>query len=270
MGRGARRLPVVRDRAGAEVHAYDDGGDGPDLVIVHGAQDDGRAYGRLARRLTSRYRVLRLVRRQYRMDLPDACAMGDEVDQLVSLAEYLVRPLLFGHSSGGVVALEALVAAPVAFAAAAVYEPPIVIGPPLGDAAAAEASAALAAGKPARAMAIFTRAMVGAPALSAVLSGTFVASSPRHRPFIPRVLADVEAIDASGNRLPAYAAITVPLALVEGDRSPAHFHQRLDALAAAVPTAARVVVPRRGHTAPVTSAGTFARVLSSALDELSP
>src|SRR6516165_2729100 len=94
-----------------------------------------------------------------------------------ALVRAIGQPMVIvGHSSGAVLALEALVATPTAYAGAVLYEPPCVIGPPLGGEALARAQAAIAAGKPVTALAIFLREIVRAPAWMAV-----VALSPRIR-----------------------------------------------------------------------------------------
>jgi pimeloyl-ACP methyl ester carboxylesterase len=53
---------------GVEVRAVEQG-DGPPILIVHGGQDDGSAWRQVAERLSRRWRVVRLHRRQYRLDL---------------------------------------------------------------------------------------------------------------------------------------------------------------------------------------------------------
>jgi pimeloyl-ACP methyl ester carboxylesterase len=60
-------------------------------------------------------------------------SIAHEVDDVAAVAALLNGPrLLVGHSSGAVVALEALAASPSMFAGAVVYEPPVVINAPLG------------------------------------------------------------------------------------------------------------------------------------------
>jgi pimeloyl-ACP methyl ester carboxylesterase len=48
---------------GSSVRAYDEG-QGPVILFLHGGMDEGASWARVAARLRSRFRVLRLHRRQ--------------------------------------------------------------------------------------------------------------------------------------------------------------------------------------------------------------
>ena len=133
---------------------------------------------KVAARLSGRFRVVRIVRRQYRLDRPAPVpySIAREAGDVLALAADIGEPMVIvGHSSGGVVALEALAAAPAAtFAGAVLFEPPVAIGPPpggeapggqaSGDEPIDRARAAVAAGQPGKAMQIFVRDVVGMPA----------------------------------------------------------------------------------------------------------
>ncbi|PZG04380.1 alpha/beta fold hydrolase [Nonomuraea aridisoli] len=237
---------------GTQARAIDEGA-GPVVLVLHPGLDDGDSWAPVARRLAPRHRVLRLRRRRYRLDLPAGCTIAQEVEHVLAVAEAAGGPMvLVGHSSGAVVALEALLAAPSAFAGAVLYEPPAVIGAPLGGPHGevhARCRAAVAAGRPGRAMRIFTRDTVGLPGWAALLAGAYVSLSPRMRALAPRQVEDNAAIDDLGVRLAAYAGIGVPVVLLGGDRSPAHLGERLDALAEVLPDAERVVLTGQGHSA---------------------
>lgn len=214
--------------------------------------DEGQSWERVAARLSSRFRVLRLHRRQYRPDLKNGagCTMAEEVEHVRALVQLVGRPMLVvGHSSGGVLALEALVTLPEAFAGAVLYEPPCVIGPLLGGEALTRAQAALSAGRPGKALAIFLRDIVRTPALAAWMSGALVPLVPRLRRLTPHQLDDCAAIDEVGLRLEAYSRIDVPVVLLGGERSPAHLGGRLDALEHVMPNTRRVRLHRQGHAA---------------------
>jgi pimeloyl-ACP methyl ester carboxylesterase len=233
--------------------------------------DDGRSWGKVAARLAPRFRVVRLHRRQYRLDIVTGspCTIDQEVDDVLAVAKVIGEPMLVvGHSSGGVVALEAMVASPSTFPGAVIYEPPVVIGPPLGGEALQRARAAMAAGKAGKAITIFMRDIVGIPPLVARLAGMFVAIQPRWRKFVPRQLDDVEAIDQLGVRLDAYARIEVPNVLLGGDRSPARLGKRLDALARALPRAEKVVLRGQGHGANQRAPGEVARIIETLADKV--
>ena len=120
---------------GTDVRAFDEG-HGPVILVVHPGFDDGKSWRKVAARLSGRFRVVRIVRRQYRLDRPAPVpySIAREAEDVLALAADIGEPMVIvGHSSGGVVALEALAAAPAAvFAGAVLFEPPVAIGPPPG------------------------------------------------------------------------------------------------------------------------------------------
>ncbi|MEU6718945.1 alpha/beta hydrolase [Nonomuraea sp. NPDC046802] len=202
-----------------------------------------------------------------RQDLPSPATISQEVQHVLAAARKIgTSILLVGHSSGAVVALESLVAAPGTFTGAVLYEPPVVIGPPLGGPGGEiniRARQAIAAGRPGRALRIFIRDTVRLPAWVAFLSGLFVALSPRLRLLVSHQIDDNEAIDQLGVRLDAYAGIDTPVLLLGGDRSPGHLSERLDALARALPRAERVVLRGQGHSAHAAAPAKVAAAIES-------
>jgi pimeloyl-ACP methyl ester carboxylesterase len=240
---------TVAAEDGTEIRAADDGA-GRCVLIVHPGLDDGRSWQRVAALLTPRFRVVALHRRQYRLDLPGGCSIAQEAADVVALARAVGEPVLVvGHSSGGVVALEALLASPSDFAGAVVYEPPIELQPGEFGPAVERAQLAVRAGHPDRALTIFFRDVVGVGAPTAWLSGQVLGRLPRWRDLAARQIADLAAIDEVGVPLDRYAAIEVPVVLLTGDRSRPHLGRRTRALAAALPHARTVVLPKQGHDA---------------------
>jgi pimeloyl-ACP methyl ester carboxylesterase len=192
---------------------------------------------------------VRLHRRQYRLDVPRKVTMADEVDQVREVAAGLDRPVLVGHSSGAVLALEALVADPNRYRGAVLYEPPLVLDEPLGGAKLEPARAAMARGRAGTAFGIFLRDVAGYNRMLARVAAIALNRKPEWRDRIERQLDDNDAIDALGNRLAAYAKIDVPILLLAGDRSPAHLGARLDALRKVLPHAQRLTMHGQGHNA---------------------
>jgi pimeloyl-ACP methyl ester carboxylesterase len=166
-----------------------------------------------------------------------------------------------------VVALEALLAAPAStFAGAVLYEPPIVIGAPLGGDAVARARVALAAGKAGIALTIFLRDVVELPPGAASLAGHLAVGLPRWRAMVPRQIDDTAAINQLGNRLDAYSRIGAPALLLGGARSPTHLGERLRTLAGVMPHAELTILPRQGHGANTQAPGKVAAVVSAFAD----
>ena len=186
--------------------------------------------------------------------------MAREVEDVLALATLLGEPMVVaGHSSGAVVALEALAAAPAAFAGAVLFEPPVATSPLPGGAAIELAKAAIAAGQPGRAMQIFVRDVVGMPASQAWLIRPLTAVIPKMRSLAPRQITD---LDGLGPRLDVYAQIQTPVVL-GGERSPAHLGKSLDALAAVMPCSEKVILARRDHSAHLKAAGEVAHVIET-------
>lgn len=270
---GGLSVFTVTSADGTDVRAYDEG-QGPAILVVGPGLDDGTRTGRLAAILARRFRVLRLCRRQYRLDLKGdgGCSIEQEVADVLAVARAVGGPVVgYGHSSGGVVALEAMAAAPEAFAGGVIFEPAAVIGPPLAGpdgAVITRARAALAAGRPGRAMAIFTRDTIRLPVWQAALVGGFVGLSPRYRRLAPCQIDDLEALDRLGVRLDTYATITAPVLLLGGDRSPAHIRERLDAVRRVIPHSERVVMRNRDHGADLRHAAQVAEIIAKFADSV--
>lgn len=257
---------------GTEVRAIDEG-QGPVVLLVGPGMDDGAANKKLAAKLAKHFRVLRLIRRQYRVDLKTDVKMGlpratvaQEVEDVLAVVASVGGPvLLYGHSSGAVVALEALVASPSSFAGAVVFEPAAVIDgdKPLSGSRGevlAEARTALAAGKHGKALAAFLRGPIRLNPIPARLAGAMTAVIPRYRNLIPCQINDMEAMDEVGERLDAYATIEVPVVMLGGEitdretvssptKNPAHIGERLNAITKVLPNAEQVIMKGRNHSA---------------------
>jgi pimeloyl-ACP methyl ester carboxylesterase len=235
---------------GTDVQAFNEGS-GPVILVVPPGMDDGSGYAKVAAALADRFRVLRLRRRQYRLDLPAPVTIPEEVRDIAAVVQAVGEPvLLFGHSSGAVVALEALVAMPDAFTGAVLYEPPVVTDLPLGEPGAeAAARAAVDAGKPGAALEIFVRDVVRIPPTAAWLTRAAVPFMPKYKALVPRQIDDLSSIIALGDRRDAYSAIDTRVLLLGGAKSPSHLGARLDALQRILPRCSRTVMESQGHTA---------------------
>jgi pimeloyl-ACP methyl ester carboxylesterase len=224
------------------------------IVLVGPGLDDGTRCKKLAALLDHDQRVVRVHRRQYQSDI--ACTIAEEVEDVLALVNE--PAVIYGHSSGGVVALEALAAKPEMFTGAVIYEPAAVIGPPL---ASKELLAKARAATPGKAMEIFSHDVVGIPAAKALLIGIVVGRVAAYRRLVPRQLNDLEALDQLGVRLGVYKQIEVPTVLVGGERSPGHLGERLDAIEAVLPKVRRVTLRGQGHGADVDAPEKLAEII---------
>jgi pimeloyl-ACP methyl ester carboxylesterase len=278
------RFPVRP--AGAPPFAAREQGTGPAILLVHGGSGTADSWTAVSGLLADRFRVLSFTRATYRpiedgdppvpgdgtfpgAQVPPAGSgartMAAEVRDVLAVAAGLDEPaLLVGHSSGAVVALEAALAAPSAFAGLLVYEPPLAVHEPLGGAALRRARAALDAGDPDTAMAVHLRDLVGIGAVPVAVLRRIPLVWRRMRVMAPAQIVDDEALEALPVGLERYEALDVPVLLLGGAKSPAHLRRRLDALAAALPRVdATVILAGQGHSAAMRAPASVAEVIAA-------
>ena len=264
---------MVQSIDGTEVITVDEGA-GLVLVVLHGGLSDESAWSKVAALMVDRFRVIRIRRRLYRLELPadPSTDYAREVEDVLAIVRSLGQPcLLVGHSSGAVVALETLVSDQGAFAGAALYEPPVMVDGPVGGDALAAARAADAKGKRGKALAIFLRHMVGLSGPLPTVAGLLMPFLPSLRKYVTRQLDDTEAINRLGVRLEAYAQITVPVLLINGGRSTRSLLDRTEALAGVLPRVTRAVMPDQAHGANERDPAQLARLVAEFADQvLSP
>jgi pimeloyl-ACP methyl ester carboxylesterase len=245
--------------------AVTDEGRGRSIVIVHPGGGSSLAWSRVAERLETRFRVLRFDRRPYLVAgaVDPTATMENEVNDVLAVAAVADEPVVVvGHSSGGVVALEAALASPTLFAGIVLYEPPVAVTEPLGGDALVRAKAALTAGEPDRAMEIHLREIVRA---SRCLTRVLRLVGPlwrRMAMLAPGQIQDDANLESLGVGIDRYANVNMPALLLGGARSPKHLRARLDALASVLPNVDSVVIfPRQGHTANAFAPGKLASVI---------
>ncbi len=247
-------------------------GHGPPILVIHGGMSDESPWAKVAAALARDFHVVRIRRRLYRVELPadPATDFALEVADVAALTATFGEPcLVVGHSSGAIIALEALVAHPEAFAGAVLYEPPVVLDGPLGNATSIpRARAALAAGKTGRAVRIFLAESVRLPGLLPWVVGVMTRFTPRLRTFGPRQIDDLDAIDRLGRRIDAYGAIQLPVLFLSGDKSPAHLRERTEAVAAVMPHARMETMPGQGHGANDGDPALVARLIATQAREV--
>jgi len=252
-----------------------DEGQGPAILLLHAGSADRSSWAGVAAQLSGRFRVLRFDRWTYRDGHAAASPAGADTmaaevaDVLAVAAATGERPLLVGHSSGAVVALESALAAPAAFRAMVLYEPPVAPAEPLGGEALRRARVALDAGDPDRAITIHLREIAGYGRLLVAAIRRVPPAWQVVRGHAAAQIADDEAIESLGVGLDRYARLDLPVLLLGGDRSPAHMRERLDALAAVLPGLDSVVVlDGQGHLANLRAPGEVAQVIAGFADRL--
>jgi len=127
-------------------------GDGPVVVLVHGAMDRSSSMLRVRRSLEEEFRVVRYDRRGYGRSLAAGppSSFGQQVDDLAAVLGERRADVVMGHSLGGVVGLALAERSPERVGAVLAYEAPLMWEPwwPT-DSAGAVALAAAARGGPA-------------------------------------------------------------------------------------------------------------------------
>src|SRR5512143_3827473 len=101
-------MGTVTSKDGTKI-AYDQTGKGPALILVLGALNSRKSGARLAKLLAARFTVISYDRRG-RGDSTDTAPYSPqrEVEDIAALIDTLGEPVcLYGHSSGGALALEA-------------------------------------------------------------------------------------------------------------------------------------------------------------------
>jgi pimeloyl-ACP methyl ester carboxylesterase len=229
-------------------------GAGPALVVLHGGIRAGRHYRALAAAMAHRYSMLLVDRRGRGHSGPgrDDDGLEIEVADLAAVMAATGAERVFGHSAGAFIALEAAHRLPIR--ELSLYEPPVA-SPPLGWFPAFEA--ALARGKTARALALAIDGLGmgprGLPAWVMALSVRVLQHTAEGKEAtelvhtLPRDVATLRDLDGRHDR---HAALGCRTLLLDGSASPAYLRRAVDSLAAVIPGARRVTLPRLSHNAP--------------------
>src|SRR5450830_1385227 len=219
--------------------AYDQLGAGPALVIVGGALNTRQSPYPLATLLAERFTVFSYDRRG-RGDSGDTppYAVEREVEDLSAVITAAgTSAFVYGHSSGGIIGLEAA-ASVVPIAKLAIYEPPYTFDP-VNPAPAADSGvqSALDAGDPEQAVRAFMR-------LTGMDEGSIEGMT--HGSFWPGLVAIAHTLPydltlSGDGRVPVerVSAISVPTIVMDGGASPAWAALAADSLVGAIPRAIR-------------------------------
>jgi pimeloyl-ACP methyl ester carboxylesterase len=231
-------------------------GTGPALLVVHGGMRAGVHYRALAAALADRFTVILTNRRGRAGNAPGDTGSGldAEIQDLRAVRAATGAELVFGHSAGAVVALEAARQDPPRMLA--LYEPPVTIRPHLAMDWVARFEAALDAGNDARAMAIVLRGLQMGPKLPDWFVALplrvlrFTAQGREATALLHSLPRDLRMLDALEGDVQRFRSLRVPALLLGGTASPSYLHRCLDDLQSALPHAESVMLPGVGHNAP--------------------
>lgn len=246
-------MQTVTSKDGTTI-AYDQTGDGPALILVGGALSDRSAAAPLTELLASRFTVIGYDRRG-RGDSGDTTpyAVEREIEDIAALiAAAGGSAYVFGMSSGAVLALEATKSG-LAVTKLALYEPPVIIDDtraPVPSDYAAHLAELAAEGRRSNAVEYFL--------IEAVQLPPDMVEQMRQAPMWPAMekVAHTLAYDGaimseymSGRPLPAgrWAAVTIPVLVMDGGASPAWARNSVQALVDALPNAERRTLDGQTH-----------------------
>lgn len=235
--------------------AFDQSGQGPALILVAGATATRVAQASLAAALAPQFTVFAYDRRG-RGESGDTApyAVEREVEDLNALiAEAGGSAFVFGHSSGGVLALEAARLFPSNITKLALYEPPFIIDdsrPPVPQDYVPHLNELLAAGRRSAAVEYFLS--------DAMLLPREMVAQMRGSPMWPQLEAVAQTIPYDGMimgetmrgnpaSLKKWAAVRVDTLVLVGGRSPAFFHTGTHALAEILPSAQQRSLAGQDH-----------------------
>jgi pimeloyl-ACP methyl ester carboxylesterase len=255
--------------------AYRSVGTGPGLVVTSGALLAGKDYEPLASMLADRFTVHTMDRRGRGGSGPqgDGYGLDTEIDDLHAVLGATGSRFVFGHSFGGLVALQAALRSTGAIDRVAVFEPAVSVDGSMPSDFLPDFVAAVTAGRSARAMALMIRGLrlnmptSGWPqplavAASAVMVHTIGRDLAAALPTFP---AEARAGLGCDGPATAYAAMPVPALMMIGEHGPDHIRTASAAIAAATPTARLVDLPGLGHGAPQQTPQTLATELRTFL-----
>ncbi len=230
-------------------------GDGPPVVFVHGSNGGLDSWAAVARHLAG-YRIVRYARRNHPpSDIGNSPnSFGAEAADLRCVLNSVAESFgagahIVGGSYGATVALYTAVADADRIASLALFEPPLLLSGahllPVLD----RFRQFCADRRYPEALEVFAREVACVPA--EVISATPITlpSEEAGRTITASAGADLEAMAGDGQDVDRWAAITLPVLLMQGGQSWSPLPEGMDRLAQVLPHAQRVVWPDQSHFA---------------------
>jgi len=255
--------------------AYGTVGEGPGLILVPGALALARDFDPLAYALADHFTVHTIERRGRGEsgDREDAYSIDRECEDVAAVQALTGATNLFGHSFGGLVALEAALRLP-AFTKVAVYEPGVSIEGSVPIDWVPRSRKELAGGRGLDAFVTFARGInptttgkLPCPLLKLILLASMRKEERRQKyQLLPTALREhVEAARLDGDHH-RYSDITSDVLLMAGGKGPtADSAETLARLLPVLPQAHLIVLPRLDHFGPEKEPGEIASSVSAFL-----
>jgi pimeloyl-ACP methyl ester carboxylesterase len=253
---------IARSADGTPI-SYETSGRGEGLIVLGGAWRRGRDYRSFARALTQSFTVHLVDRRGRELSGPQGphYSIDREVDDLLAVHAQTGATIVFGHSYGGLIALEAARRSS-AFPDVVVYEPAVSVDGSIPLDWIAGYRQRLAAGDRRGAFAVMVREAGGAPPALERMPLWYVKLMLRLfikdqqwreiEPLLETALAEHEEVaTAASKQVDRYQTIPARVVLLGGAQSRAHFTKTpFDRLTAVIPNSTSELIDRLDHTAP--------------------
>jgi pimeloyl-ACP methyl ester carboxylesterase len=256
-------MDKVRSRDGTPI-AYDRCGEGPPLVLVHGALATHARWGAISQTLGKHFTVYSVDRRgRGESGDTEPYALEREFEDIAAVVDSIGDKVnVLGHSFGALCVLEAALLTPNICRMVA-YEPPPA---PVPDGLMDRIQAALDAGDPEEAVVTFVREIVRMPPheLEQWRTTSVFPARVAVAHTIPREFNEVEAYQFQPER---FRNMNVPTLMLLGGDSPPFARKNADYWHNTLPDSRIVVLPGQQHIAMDTAPDLFVREVQVFLAE---
>jgi pimeloyl-ACP methyl ester carboxylesterase len=244
-------------------------GDGPLVVLVHGAMDRASSMLRVRRALEGECRVVRYDRRGYArsLELGPAASLDQQVDDLAAVVGSRDAALA-GHSLGGVICLALAERSPAQVVAVVAYEAPMMWEPwwPAGTAGATALAASTGRrdggdGDPGDAAEAFMRRMLGDARWSRLPAPV----RAERRAEGPTLLAELRTVHHPAPAPYRPERLTVPVVAAFGSETQPQHRLAAEELARRAPQGVLERIDGAGHGAHLTHPHAFAGLVRRSL-----
>ena len=241
-------------------------GDGPGLVLLHGAMESAGSHIGLAELVSDTFTVYLPDRRGRGMSgpYPKHYSVRNDIEDMDALLIRTGAHFVFGVSSGAIIWLQAALALPT-IQRAALFEPPLLAGGSASSALLRRYDDEIAQGKVAAALVTGMKvARLGPPIFNLIprsvlerLTQTMLVSADKKagagdvtvRMLAPTLHYDFELVLESENALETFRSIRAEVLLLGGGKSPSFLKASLDALERVLPSAKRIEFAGLAHSA---------------------
>jgi pimeloyl-ACP methyl ester carboxylesterase len=239
-------------------------GQGPGVVMLHGAMESARSHLALAEGLADAFTVYLPERRGHQLGFPfvSEYSMQKEVEDLAALLDKTGARSIFGVSAGGLICLQAALTLP-SIERVALYEPALIVNGSASVEFLPRYDREIAQGKTAAALISGMQgAQLGPPVFNAIPSWllellttmTMKQEEKNAKPgdvtmraLAPTLHYDFQLVAEMAEELEKLRAVQPGVLLLGGDRSPAWLKLALDALMVTLPHVERIEFPGLDH-----------------------